>query len=71
MNAKPLVRLIKNAARSDPKNQDEMEFSASPNRWSAAVKSWVVEFRQRDRNESLPAFNSLFKDPLRESAPAD
>jgi hypothetical protein len=45
--------------------------AARPNRWSTAVRSWVVEFQQRDRNESLPAFDSLFKDALPETGRID
>jgi hypothetical protein len=66
MNAKPPVRLIKNAGPNDPKIQAEVESAASSNRWSTAVRSWVVEFQRRDRNESLPAFDSLFNDALPE-----
>jgi hypothetical protein len=68
MNTTPLVRVIKNAERLDPKIHGGMEFSASPNRWSTAVTSWVVEFQKRDRNESRPAFDSLLKDALPEPA---
>ena len=71
MNTKPQVRLIKNAEPPAPKIHDEMEFSSSPNRWSTAIRSWVMEFQKRDRNESLPAFDILFKDALPESARAD
>jgi hypothetical protein len=28
------------------------------------VRSWVVEFQERDQTELLPAFDSLFKDAL-------
>lgn len=41
-----------------------VELPLGPNRWSKSVRSWVVEFQGRDDNESLPAFDSLFKDPL-------
>ena len=30
------------------------------NRWSNSVSAWVVEFQKRDRDEALPAFDSLF-----------
>jgi len=39
-----------------------VKLAAGPNRWSAAVRGWVVELQERDRNETLPAFDSLFKD---------
>ena len=35
--------------------------SAGPSKWSKSVRTWVVEFQNRDRDESLPAFDSLFK----------
>ena len=41
-----------------------VKLAAGPNRWSTAVRSWVVEFQARDRNETLPAFDSLFKADL-------
>ena len=41
-----------------------VKLTAGPNRWSTAVRSWVVEFQARDRNATLPAFDSLFKDGL-------
>lgn len=64
MNNKPLVRLIKKADRKDLDVQIEVESVAGPHTWSSAVHSWVVESQQRDRSESLPAFDSLFKDAL-------
>ena len=64
MNQKPPVKLIKKEDRKDPEIQTEVESAAGPNRWSNAVRSWVVEFQERDRDESLPAFDSLFKDAL-------
>ena len=44
--------------------------SPFPN-WSTAVRSWVVEFQERDRSETLPAFDSLFKDGLPQPERAD
>lgn len=41
-----------------------VKLTAGPNRWSTAVRSWIVEFQARDRNQTLPAFDSLFKDNL-------
>jgi hypothetical protein len=40
--------------------------SIGSNRWSKSVHSWVDEFQKRDHDESLPAFDSLFKDALPE-----
>jgi hypothetical protein len=34
------------------------------NRWSTALRSWVDEFQLNGRGQSLPAFDSLLKDPL-------
>ena len=62
INTKPLVKLIKKAEREAPEIKAEIE-SEGPNRWSA-VRSWVSEFQGNLRGESLPAFDSLFKDAL-------
>jgi hypothetical protein len=64
MNTTRAVKVIKNGERKEPDIQAEVESAAGPNRWSTAVRSWVVEFQERDRSESLPAFDSLFKDAL-------
>jgi hypothetical protein len=69
MKAKAPVRLIKKADRKKAKNRDKVE--SRPNTRSTAFKSSVVEFQQRDRNESLPAFDSLFKDALPEPTAAE
>jgi hypothetical protein len=61
MNTKPLIRLVKKEQRPGPKIQAELEFAAGPDRWSGVVRSWVTEFHQHHRGESLPAFDSLFK----------
>ena len=63
MNASRSVKLIKGGQRKSARIQLSAAPSG-PNRWSTAVRSWVVEFQERDRNETLPAFNSLFKDDL-------
>jgi hypothetical protein len=57
------VKLIKKAERKTPTVPTETEF-VDANRWSKAVRSWVNEFQQDRRDESLPAFDSLFKDKL-------
>ena len=64
MNTKPRVRLVKKANRKELEVKIEVESVAGPHSWSSAVHSWVVESQQRDRSESLPAFDSLFKDAL-------
>ena len=61
MNTKLSVRLIKKKDRKGPGPQAEVESAVDPNRWSTAVRSWVIEFQQDRRGESLPAFDSLFK----------
>jgi hypothetical protein len=64
MNTTRAVKLIKNGERKGPEIQAAVESAVDPNRWSKSVRSWVVEFQERDRGESLPAFDSLFKDAL-------
>jgi hypothetical protein len=67
MNPTRAVKVIKSGDRKDPGIQAEVESAAGSNRWSTAVRSWVVEFQERDRGpESTPAFDSLFKDTLPE-----
>ena len=62
MNTPRLVKLIKDGKRKSPTIRARAEAAASPNIWSKTVRSWVVEFKEREHNESLPAFDSLFKD---------
>jgi hypothetical protein len=64
MNTKPAVKLIKNGEHEVPEIQAGAESDASPNRWSTAVRSWVVEFQEHGPGESPPDFDSLFKDAL-------
>ena len=61
------VKLIKHGERKDAEIESNVESAAGPNRWSSAVRSWVVEFQQDRQDESLPAFDSLFKDALPQS----
>ena len=61
MNTEASFKLIKKEERKGPEPQAEVEFAVDPNRWSTAVQSWVSEFQQHRRGESLPAFDSLFK----------
>jgi hypothetical protein len=61
MNASRSVKLIKSGQGTRIRLRAA---STGPNRWSRAVRSWVVEFQERDRHETLPAFDSLFKDDL-------
>ena len=62
MNTKPGIRLIKNGEPKAGETPTEAEPAIDPNQWSTAVRSWVVEFQQNRQTESLPAFDSLFKD---------
>ena len=64
MNTTRAVKIIKNVERKDAEIPAGIESAVDPNRWSTAVRSWVVEFQERDRRESTPAFDSLFKDAL-------
>jgi hypothetical protein len=65
MNTKPPVELIKKAERQGPEAYARTGFFVGPNRWSTAVRSWVREFQQDRSGESIPAFDSLFKDTFR------
>lgn len=69
MNTTRSIKLIKNWKRKAPETWAKAKAAAGPNSWSTAVRSWVVEFQERDRGKPLPAFDSLFKDALRQSAP--
>jgi len=60
MNTKPPVKVIKKEKREALEARAEIESVIDPNRWSKAVRSWVSEFQQH-RDESLAAFDSLFK----------
>lgn len=63
------IKLIKNAERKDGGEKTAAELAVDPSRWSSAVRSWVVDFQERDRSEFLPAFDSLFRDRLPPSSP--
>jgi hypothetical protein len=61
MNTPRSVKLIK-SGHNKPRVRVKAEAANGPNRWSKAVRSWVDEFEHREHNESLPTFDSLFKD---------
>lgn len=63
MNGKS-IRLIK---RHERVHQEPVQPATHSNKWSTTVRSWVADFQERDREEALPAFDSLFKNPLPES----
>jgi hypothetical protein len=71
MNQTRSVKLIKNGKLKELDSQIEVELAADPNKWSTEVRSWVAELRQDRRVESLPAFDSLFKEKLPESGQTD
>jgi hypothetical protein len=62
MNPKSLIKLIKKAKREAPPVRSESEEISDENRWSRAVRTWVNDFQQNATKETLPAFDSLFKD---------
>ena len=65
------ARLIKRIKHAERKKGREIpvELAINPKRWSSAVRSWIVEFQERERDESLPAFDSLFEDASSPSSP--
>jgi hypothetical protein len=65
MNTKSLIKLIKKAKREAPQPPSEIQFVSDENRWSRAVKTWVRDFQEGAQRETLPAFDSLFKDGTR------
>jgi hypothetical protein len=64
MNQKQSIKLVKNSAPRSLEVEAENQPPIDPNRWSAAVRSWVDEFQQKRQVEILPAFDTLFKEPL-------
>jgi hypothetical protein len=54
------VRLIKKRERRLLRARARVKSPAGSNKWSKSVIAWVVEFQKRDRDEALPAFDSLF-----------
>ena len=62
MRTARLAKLIKKANRKDRRIPIAVKSTPNRNQWSTAVRSWVVDFKDRDRSESLTAFDSLFND---------
>ncbi len=58
------VKLIKKNQSAGSELLAKVAFVGSRNKWSKTIRSWIEEFRQRDQHESLPTFDSLFKDEL-------
>ena len=74
MNTKRAVKLIKRHERTPRKRPGKVQLAIGPNKWSKSVRSWVVEFQERDRSPEaagLPAFDSLFKDAPSQPEGAD
>jgi hypothetical protein len=74
MNTKRPVKLIKRHERTPRQRRGTVPPVVGPNKWSKSVRSWVVEFKERDRStdaSGLPAFDSLFKDALLQPEGAD
>jgi hypothetical protein len=61
MNTMKSVKLIKRLDRGH-RRRTAVKPAVGPTEWSKSVRSWVVEFQNTDHSESLPAFDSLFKD---------
>lgn len=59
MNTKPFIKLVKKAKRESPKLSSERPVIGDQNMWSRAVRSWVREFQQAGRRDSLPAFDRV------------
>jgi len=62
MKTARLAKLIKKANRKDRRRPIVVKSTPNGNQWSTTVRSWDVDFKDRDRSESLPAFDSLFND---------
>jgi hypothetical protein len=61
MKTKRAVKLIKRLERKPRQRRGTVQIAAGPTSWSTEVRSWVVDFQARE-SESLPAFETLFKD---------
>lgn len=62
------VKLIKRQERAARKSGPMADAADPPSKCLKTVRSWVVEFQERDRSESLRHFDSLFEDLQPESA---
>jgi hypothetical protein len=58
---KQLIRIIKKAKPQPRLSSTESSTTVDATKWSRAVRSWVAEFQQNAKSESLPAFDSLFQ----------
>lgn len=64
MKTKTSPRLVKKDERDASKDRATVKVASDTTTWSTAVRSWVVEFQDRDHGEALQAFDSLFKPAL-------
>jgi|RhiMethySRZTD1v2_1073278.scaffolds.fasta_scaffold52162_3 hypothetical protein len=58
---KQLIKIIKKAKTQPRIVSTESSNTVDATKWSRAVRSWVAEFQQNAKSESLPAFDSLFQ----------
>jgi hypothetical protein len=58
------IKVIKNAERKILETRSRIKSVARQNSLPKGVRGWVIEFKRTSRDESLIAFDSLFKDPL-------
>jgi len=69
MKTKTQPKIVKKHQRETARRSAPVKIASDRKKWSTAVRSWVVEFQDRDQNECLPAFDSVFGslDPKTES----
>jgi hypothetical protein len=58
-----MTRSIK-VAKKKPKLPENVDLGQTLNKWSKSIKSWVAEYRLRDKTTTMPSFDSLFNDKL-------
>jgi len=56
-----LIKIVKKAKPQPRMISTESSRTVDATKWSRAVRSWVTEFQQNAKSESLPAFDSLFQ----------
>jgi hypothetical protein len=61
MTTKQAIKVIKNGKRKVAKIAPRIKSATGPKKWSTEVKGWVSEFQKHRRDDSLTAFDSLFK----------
>ena len=58
------IKLIKHAERKVPETRSRIKATTRRDSSPKGVQSWVVEFKKTRQDESLMAFDNLFKDAL-------